>query len=86
MVYDPQDLERLLVSRENAGDVEGMTALYEPDALLDDGGGKLMQGREALHKFFRELVAAGRKFQMGEQRAALVSGNLALTSTSRLSA
>jgi hypothetical protein len=27
MVYDPQDLERLLVSRENAGDVDGMTAL-----------------------------------------------------------
>jgi ketosteroid isomerase-like protein len=81
MVYDPQDLERLLVSRENAGDVDGMTALYESDALLDGGGGRLMQGREAIHKFFHELVAAGRKFEMGEQRAALVSGNLALTST-----
>jgi hypothetical protein len=26
---DPQDLERLLVERENAGDVAGMTALFE---------------------------------------------------------
>jgi hypothetical protein len=25
---DPQDLERLLVARENAGDVTGMTALF----------------------------------------------------------
>jgi hypothetical protein len=27
---DPQDLERLLVTRERAGDVEVMMALYEP--------------------------------------------------------
>ncbi len=32
---DPQDLERLLVARENAGDVTGMTALFEPDAVVD---------------------------------------------------
>ena len=31
---DPQDLERLLVCRERAGDVDGMVALYEPDAFL----------------------------------------------------
>ena len=31
---DPQDLERLLVARENAGDVTGMTALFEPDATV----------------------------------------------------
>lgn len=31
---DPQDLERLLVERENAGDVAGMTALFEPDAVV----------------------------------------------------
>jgi len=35
LAYDPQDLERLLVSRENVGDVDGMVALYEPQALLD---------------------------------------------------
>jgi hypothetical protein len=30
LAYDPQDLERLLVSREKVGEVEGMAALYEP--------------------------------------------------------
>jgi hypothetical protein len=79
--YDPQDLERLLVSRENQGDVDGMTALYERQALLDDGGGRLVHGREAIRKFYSELVAAGRKFELGEQRAAMVCGDLALTST-----
>lgn len=79
--YDPQDLERLLVSRQNAGDVNGMAALYEPEALLDNGEGRLVRGREAIRQFFAELVAQGRKFQMGQQRPARVCGDLALTST-----
>eukprot|EP01035_Chromulina_nebulosa_P047213 gene47213-63986_t len=29
---DPQDLERLLIDRQHEGDIEGMTALFEPDA------------------------------------------------------
>jgi len=81
LAYDPQDLERLLVSRENLGDVEGMAALYEPHALLDGGVGLPMHGREAIREFFGELVATGRKFEMGEQRAAMVCVDLPLTST-----
>jgi len=80
-VYDPQDLERLLVSREWAGDVDGMVALYEPHAIIDCGDGQLVEGKEAIRKFFAELVAAGRKFERGIQSPALVCGDLALTST-----
>ena len=78
---DPQDLERLLVSRERAGDVDGMAALYEPNAVLDCGGGRLMLGREAIRTFYAGLVAMGRKFDFGDQRPAIISGDLALTST-----
>lgn len=79
--YDPQDLEQLVVSRENAGDVDGMAALYEPQALLADGEGRLVHGQEAIRQFFGELVATGRKFEMGEQQPAMICGDLALTST-----
>ena len=84
--YDPQDLERLLVARENAGDVAGMTALFEPDAVVDIGGGKFLRGKEAIHEFFTKLQVTGfgpekRKCEFGEQRPALVCGDLALTST-----
>jgi ketosteroid isomerase-like protein len=78
---DPQDLERLLVSRERAGDVDGMVALYEPDAVLDDGRGRLMVGREAIRAFYAGVVATGRKYDFGDQRPAIISGDLALTST-----
>src|SRR5262245_42070545 len=78
---DPQDLERLLVTRQRAGDVEGMLVLFEPDAVIDSGGGRLTRGTEAIRAFYTELVASGRKFEFGEQRPALISGDLALTST-----
>src|SRR5690349_15915228 len=81
MIYDAQDLERLLVARENLGDVDGMAALYEPHALLDSGGGRLLHGREVIRRFYSELVAVGRKFVMGEQRPAMICWDLALTST-----
>jgi hypothetical protein len=58
-----------------------MVALYEPQAILDAGGGRLMVGREAIRAFFAELVATGRRFEDGDQRPAIVSDDLALTST-----
>src|SRR5262249_17811362 len=83
---DPQDLERLLVARENGGEVTGMTALFEPDAVVDIGGGTFLRGKEAIHEFFTKLQVTGfgpekRKFEFGEQRPALICGDLALTST-----
>lgn len=81
LARDPQDLERLLVSRQWAGDVEGMTALFESDAVIDTCDGRLTRGRERIRAFFSELVATGRRFQVGEQRPATISGDLALTST-----
>ena len=63
------------------GDVDGMTALFEPDAVIDCGGGRLVRGLEAMRSFYVETVAAGRKFTLGEQRPALICGDLALTST-----
>ncbi|HKW35246.1 MAG TPA: nuclear transport factor 2 family protein [Candidatus Acidoferrum sp.] len=78
---DPQDLERLLVSRERMGDVDGMAALYEQEAVLDRGGGQLVRGREAIRTFFAGMVATGRKFEFGSQRPAVISADLALTST-----
>ena len=79
-IRDPQDLARQLVLRENMGDADGMAALYEPDAVLV-GEGRLVQGREAIRQFYAALIEAGRKFELGEQRPAIINGDLALTST-----
>ncbi|ESX72394.1 MULTISPECIES: ketosteroid isomerase [unclassified Mesorhizobium] len=78
---DPQELERLLISRQWVGDIDGMAALFEPHAVIDSGGGQLTFGREAIQTLFAEITATGRKFQSGDQRPAVINGDLALTST-----
>jgi ketosteroid isomerase-like protein len=80
-IRDPQELARALVSRELKGDAEGMAALYDPAAVLDCGGGKFAVGREAIRAFYEGLVASGRKFVLGQQRPAMFTQDLALTST-----
>ena len=88
-IHDPQELERQLVVRENAGDVSGMTALFEPDAVIELNDGQLVRGKDAIQEFFTQLQvtglgAEGRRFRLGEQRPALLCGDLALTSTRSL--
>ncbi len=78
---DPQDLARLFVQRANAGDVGGLAALYEPDALLIGPGGQAIQGREAIRDFYAGLLKDRPTFQPGDQRPALRNGSIALTST-----
>jgi ketosteroid isomerase-like protein len=78
---DPQDLERLLIDRQHAGDVDGMVALFEPQAVVDCGEGKFLHGRQEIRSYFEQVVASGRKFARGEQQPALMCGELALTST-----
>jgi ketosteroid isomerase-like protein len=78
---DPQDLERFLITRQHAGDIEGMVALFEPQAVVDCGEGRLLHGHDEIRQYFTDVVASGRKFARGEQQAALVCGDLALTST-----
>ena len=78
---DPQDLERLLIDRQWVGDIDGMVALFEPDAVVDTGVPELTRGREAIRTLFEAFAASGREFQRGEQRPAAINGDLALTST-----
>jgi ketosteroid isomerase-like protein len=78
---DPQDLERFLVTRQRAGDIEGMVALFEPHAVIDPCEGELVTGIEEIRALFAGQMAAGKTFEFGEQRPALISGDLALTST-----
>ncbi|TPM41990.1 nuclear transport factor 2 family protein [Mesorhizobium sp. B2-3-4] len=80
-IYDPQELEPSLIARQHAGDVDGMTALFEPDAVIDCGDGQFVRGHEAIRRYYADITASGRKFAVGEQRAALICGDLALTST-----
>ena len=77
----PEDLPRLFVERANAGDVEGLVALYEPEAVLRFPAGHLARGHAAIREVYARLLASRPHFQPGRVQETLRSGDLALTST-----
>jgi ketosteroid isomerase-like protein len=76
----PEDLDRLFAERLNAGDVEALVALYEPQAALTPPGGK---SPVIGHAAIREVLAG---FIAGKPRMTLMprllsqAGELALIS------
>ena len=78
---EPNDLEKYFVERANAGDVEGLVALYEPDAVLTDGSGEIAAGIDRIRAFFVDFLADRPKLAPSNQAEALTSGDLSLTSS-----
>ena len=78
---EPEELPRLFLECANQGDVDGLVALYEPEAVLALPDGHNAVGSEEIRKFYATLLASRPHFEPGTQRAALRSGNLALTSS-----
>lgn len=78
---NPEDLAQFFVQRANAGDVEGVVALYEPDAVVARTGGEVAIGTEAIRSYYARMLADRPRFEPGQQRPALRQGDLALTST-----
>ena len=76
---EPNDLGRFFIERGNAGDVDGLVALYEPDAVLAFPPGNLATGHAEIRKVYEQFVAAAPVLTPGRQHPALVSGDLALT-------
>ncbi len=78
---EPNDLERFFVERANAGDVEGLVALYESNATLACGDGEVVVGLDQIRNFFINYLASRPQLTPSVQSPALCSGNLALTSS-----
>jgi ketosteroid isomerase-like protein len=77
----PDDLSRLIVQRLNAGDVDGVVALYEPHAVLALPNGQVATGTEELRNAYRQLLADNPTFVPGAQRPTLRCADLALSSS-----
>ncbi|MGB6175382.1 MAG: nuclear transport factor 2 family protein [Methylocella sp.] len=78
---DPEQLARLFVARAKQGDVDGIVALYEPDAVLACPDGSIAKGSAEIREFYAQLLADRPQFAPGEQQRALRHGDLALISS-----
>lgn len=77
----PEDITRLFVERSNAGDADGVAALYEEDAVMAYPPGSQTVGRAAIRELWASVLAQRPHFTYEEPLPTLVSGDIALTST-----
>lgn len=73
----PEDCDRLFAERANAGDVDGVLALYEPDARFVRRDGTVVQGVAELRAVITSLTASQADLQMHVVRV-IESGDIAV--------
>lgn len=78
---EPEDLARFFVERANVGDIEGLLALYEPNATLALDAGKVAIGVDEIRQFYTSLLSSQPSFTPGIQATALRNGAIAFTSS-----
>jgi uncharacterized protein (TIGR02246 family) len=79
--HAPEDLTRLFVERANAGDAEGVAALYEDDAVMAYPPGAQTVGRKAIRQLWEKVLAGRPHFEPEASLPTLISDELALTAT-----
>jgi ketosteroid isomerase-like protein len=79
--HTPEDLTRLFVERANAGDADGIAALYEDGAVMAFPPGQQTVGRSAIRALWENVLANAPHFQPESPLPTLISGDIALTST-----
>lgn len=73
----PEEAHRLWAETFSAGDLDGLVALYEPDAILMPQPGQVVSGHAAIRTALEAFVALKLTFNMRFQKA-LEAGDLAL--------
>ena len=74
----PEDLDELFVEKMNAGDLEAVVALYEPDATLAPQPGQMASGTAAIREAIRGFIAMKPRFT-ATAKPTVRAGDLALT-------
>lgn len=75
--HAPEEINRLFTQAFNAGDLEGLVALYEPGASLVPQPGQPVTGAEALREALRGFLALKPTLEMAVRKR-VQSGDLAL--------
>ncbi|HEX9810591.1 MAG TPA: DUF4440 domain-containing protein [Burkholderiales bacterium] len=73
----PNDMSRAFVEALNAGSVEALLELYEPNVKYVIRSGKIIEGRAAVRETLERLVAAKGTIQI-DNTYCLISDNIAL--------
>lgn len=76
-VFNPEDMNSAFAEAFNSGNIEDLISLYEPNAVLIPGPGRVAEGIPAIRAALQELLAL-KGHMRSENQYALVHGEIAL--------
>jgi uncharacterized protein (TIGR02246 family) len=74
----PEEVDRLFGERVNAGDVEGLVALYEPGATLITQDAGTLIGHASIRDYLRAMTSMKARIDMGTYRVFPAGDDLAV--------
>ncbi|MDN5789673.1 MAG: nuclear transport factor 2 family protein [Micrococcales bacterium] len=77
----PEHLVRQFADRLAVGDIDGLVALYAPDAVVALGEGREAAGTVAIQVAFRAALAAGIDLSVASVTTPIIAGGLACTTS-----
>ena len=76
----PEELDRLFAQASNAGDLDALLALYEPNAALAPQPGQVVTGAQSIREALRAFIAMKPTLTMLETKTVMQTGEIALNS------
>lgn len=81
-VNSPDQLAPQLLRCINAGDIDGIVACYDRDAVVERPDGTTVRGLDEIRALFLDLLATNPRLEPGPPHPALIHGDIALTTGS----
>jgi uncharacterized protein (TIGR02246 family) len=77
----PDELDRLFAQALNAGNLDALLALYEPNAALAAQPGQVVTGTQSIREALQGFIAMKPTLTMLETKTIMQTGEIALTSS-----
>ena len=77
----PEELDHLFAQALNAGDLDALLALYEPNAVLAPQPGQVVTGAQSIREALRGFIAIKPTLTMLETKTIMQTGEIALNSS-----
>ena len=74
----PEDMAGLLVELFNAGDLDGIAALYEPKALMVAEPGRVVSGQAQIRDVYEKFMAGKGQLAITPRQVLVLEGDVAL--------
>ena len=76
----PEELDRLFAQALNAGNLDGLLALYEPNAALAPQPGQVVAGTQSIREALQAFIAMKPTLTKLETKTVMQTGEIALNS------